>query len=97
MGLHLRVRREHVRHGRRLPSLAAPVDWDAMLILQPLAAAFGCRMQNVGQFERWIPLTSDTMGGNESQHVSHYVRSATGFRSVQLPRQERELYPKNNR
>lgn len=39
MVLHVRARMEHVRHGRRVPSLSSSVDGNAVPILPPLVAA----------------------------------------------------------
>ena len=39
--LHLRQRVEHIRHGRHVPSVPSPVDFDPVPIVWPLVAAFG--------------------------------------------------------
>jgi hypothetical protein len=40
MVLHLRLRIEHVRYGRRLPRLPSPMDGDPVPLVAPMVAAF---------------------------------------------------------
>src|SRR5215469_12309958 len=39
MVLHVRIRMEHVRHGRGVPSLPSSVDGNAVPVVQPLVAS----------------------------------------------------------
>jgi hypothetical protein len=41
MVLHLRGAVEYIRHGRRLPSLPAPVDYNPVSLVRSLVAALG--------------------------------------------------------
>ena len=63
--LHLRALMEHLRHWRRVPILSSSVEGNAMLILQPLVAAFAV-VRGVMVF----PTEADRVG-LESETVRH--------------------------